>query len=231
VEIGYLNPLAPFYAEQWNSEHEDNILVGCDCALLFPGRAELRLEVMVDDLQMDKDSEPNEVAAGLEVKAINPLLSGASLVGSSYRLATNRTYGHRVDWNRFTQEGTVMGLPGGPDQDRFDAWASLAPGDPYLVTLGYGLSRRGEGRVDDPQDQRPTRARFPSGVVETTHSLAMEAAWRPSWALRARAKAEWSWEANAGNVAGKDDREFALSLWMECALRSTGTVAIGGAGE
>jgi hypothetical protein len=59
----------------------------------------------------------------------------------------------------------------------------------------------------------------------------MEAAWRPSWALRARAKAEWSWEANAGNVAGKDDREFALSLWMECALRSTGTVAIGGAGE
>lgn len=231
VELGYLNPLAPFYAEQWNSGWEDNILAACDCALLFPGRAEVRCEVMLDDFQVDEGSEPHEVAVGLDVRAVNPLLREWSLVGCSYSLVTNRTYGHRVAWNRFMQEGAVMGYPGGPDGDRLEAWASLALGDPYLVTLGYQLVRRGEGRASDSQAEPAKSLRFPSGVVENAHTLAAELAWHPSYHVRVKAKAAWSRTFNAGNLEDNDDRAATLGLWVEYALRSTRPVAGGGADE
>lgn len=227
AEIGYLNPIAPFYAEQWNSGWEDNVLAACDCALLFPGRAEVRFELVFDDLQVDKGGEPNEMAAGLAVRAANPLLADLSLVGCSYRLVTNRTYGHRVEWNRFTQEGVVMGYPGGPDGDRLEAWASLAVGRPYLVRLGYELVRQGEGRAGNSQTEPAKSLRFPSGVVERAHTLAAEVAWRPAYPLRVKASARWSWSVNADNIEGNDDETIAVGLWVEYAVRSISKAAIG----
>lgn len=231
LEVRYSNPLAPLYAEQWNSGSEDNVLAACDCALLFPGRGELRCEVLIDDFQIDKGSEPHEVGFGLEVLGLNPLFAEGSLVGSSYRLVTNRTYGHRVPWNRFTQEGVVMGYPAGPDGDRFDVWASLAVGEPCLITLGYELVRRGKGRAADSQEEPAVSLRFPSGVAEKTQTVAAEVAWRPSFALRVKANGRWSATANAGNIAGNDDRTVRLGLWVEYVLRSTRSVGAGGTGD
>ena len=51
--LGYLNPMAPFYAEQWNSRSDDNILMAGDVSFLLPGRIDVRAEVVVDDFQLD----------------------------------------------------------------------------------------------------------------------------------------------------------------------------------
>lgn len=213
-EFGYLNPAGAFYAEQWNSGAEDNILVSVDGALLLPGRAEVRAEVLFDDFQIDSGSEPNEIGLGLSATAANPLRPGASLAGVTYALVTNRTYGHRLDLNRFVQENEVMGFAAGPDADRLEVWSSAAVRDCYQVRIGYTLERRGEGRVDDPQDEPGRSLRFPSGTVESTHTLSAEVSWRPSRALSVEAAAEWSEVANAGNVDGQDcdDARVALSL-------------------
>jgi hypothetical protein len=125
----------------------------------------------------------------------------------------------------------VMGYPAGPDGDRLEAWVSLAGGEPYLVTLGYEFVRRGEGRASDPQAEPGKSLRFPSGVVEKTHSLAAEIAWRPSYSLHVRANAKWSRTVNAGNVEDDDDRTLRIGLWAEYALRSAKPAPAGGADE
>jgi hypothetical protein len=219
-EFGYLNPLGVFYAEQWNSGREDNILISVDGALLLPGRAEVRAEVVADDFQIDPGSEPHKMGLGMSVTAVNPLGPATSLVGLTYCLVTNRTYGHKVSWNRFTQEGHVMGFPGGPDADRLEVWSSAALGDCYHLKVAYTLERSGEGRVDDPQDGHGGSLRFPSGTVESNHTVAAEASWRPSGPLLVTATAEWWKMTNAGNVDGADDDGLRLILRLAYDLRS-----------
>lgn len=220
-ELGYSVPLASFYAEQWNSEEEDNILISSDFGLVFPGCVEVRGEVLFDDFQIDEASEPNEVALGLEVRAVNPLVRVGSVLGLSYHLVTNRTYGHKVAWNRFMQEGIVMGYPDGPDGDRLSASASFALGQPCWLNLGYERVRQGEGRATDPQDELGTHLRFPSGVVETVDSLFVEIAWRPCWPLYVTAGLGWSGTDNVGNRKGVDHDGYHLALGLQYSFRLT----------
>lgn len=203
-ELGYLNPLAPFYAEQWNSDWNDNIFIDGGFSFLFPGRAEVRGEVMVDDFQIDFKSEPNEMGFGLSLNAVNPLLGDAAHWGCSYFRVANRTYGHRIAWNRFMQEGKVMGYPDGPDGDRFGIWSSWAPEDALELRIGYGLKRQGEDRASDPQDEKGRPGKFPSGTVETVHTVGADVSWRPSYVFLVRGAVEWSNETSIGNVRGED---------------------------
>jgi len=211
IEFGYLNPLAAFYADQWNGGRDDNLLVGGDAALLFPGRAEVRAEVMFDDFQIDPGSEPHKMALGIGAMLVGPIRPEAATVGFTYCLATNRTYGHREAYNRFVQEGRVMGLAGGPDSDRLEVWARISVSDPVEVRLAYLVTRRGEGRLEDPQLEPGPSLRFPSGTVESVHSVGAQASWRPSRALEVRAAARWQRTLNAGNRDG-DDRDEATAL-------------------
>ena len=220
-ELGYLNPLAPFYAEQWNLGDNDNILLGGDFSYLFPGYAEVRGELVVDDFQIDPGSEPNEMGFGLAADAVNPLYAGGSVVGASYFRIANRTYGHAVPWNRFTQEGRMMGYPDGPDGDRFEIWSSVASDrlscgvcDQFSLRIAYSLRRQGQGRVTDSQVEPGRRTKFPSGTVETTQAVAAELSWRPSYPLLVKGTVGWSRTENAGNTWGQthDGFEFTLNL-------------------
>ena len=218
-EPGYLNPLAPLYAEQWNTYRNDNLFVGGDVRFSLPGRGELRAEVVIDDFQIDPDSEPNEVGFGIWADAINPWLGDRSVVSCSYVRVANRTYGHAIAWNRFVQEGQVMGFPGGPDGDSFCARSTWAPWNSVEVAAGYSLTRRGEGRVDDSQDQPGRRTKFPSGVVETEHRLAADVAWRPFYSLDIHGCVGWSSTHNAGNTDGRTRSGIELSVALAYDLR------------
>jgi hypothetical protein len=220
-QLGYSLPMAAFYAEQWNSEEEDNILIGSGFGLVFPGCAEVRGEVLFDDFQIDPGSEPNEVGLGLEVRAVNPLVRVGSVLGLSYHLVTNRTYGHKVSWNRFVQEGVLIGYPDGPDGDRLGASASFALGEPYWLKISYERVRQGEGRVSDPQEEPGRHLRFPSGIVETKNSFLAELAWRPCWPLYVTADLGWSRAENVGNREGVDHDGFNLALGIQYFLRLT----------
>ena len=220
-QLGYSLPMAAFYAEQWNSGEEDNILISSDFGLVFPGRAEVRGEVLFDDFQIDEASEPNEVGLGLEVRAVNPLVRVGSILGLSYHLVTNRTYGHRVSWNRFMQEGIVMGYPDGPDGDRLGVSASFTLGEPYWIEARYERVRQGEGKATDPQDEPGRHLRFPSGTVETTNSFLAEIAWRPCWSLYVTADVGWSGTENVGNREGIEHDGYTLALGIQYFIRFT----------
>jgi hypothetical protein len=220
LEPAYLNPLAALYAEQWNSGRNDNVLVGGDFSLVFAGSAEVRGEIVIDDFQIDAGSEPQELGAGVSLRVVNPLLACGSIVGSSYYLVTNRTYGHNVAWNRLVQEGRPMGYPEGPDGDAFKVWALTPLGRAWSVQLAYTRSRRGEGRIDRPQDEPGRSLRFPSGVVETGQTVTLETIWRPFHTLGLTACGAWSDVGNTGNVCGASNDRLWLSLKVEYTLRA-----------
>jgi hypothetical protein len=215
----YLNPLTVFYADQWNSGWNDNILIAGDFSLLFPRRAEIRGELVIDDFQYDFGTEPHEFGAGIFVNAINPFYSPASLVGASYYHIRNQTYGHFVEWNRFIQEGQVMGYPDGPDGDRFASWLTLALPEGMVWRADYSLTRKGEGRATDVQEAIGPRVAFPSGTVETSHLAGLAVEWRPSHAWLVSTGLSYHHIRNVGNREGVDRSGWNLSLGARLDLR------------
>lgn len=212
LEAGYFSPFTVFYAEQWNSEQDDNILIGGDLSVLMPGHAEIRGEIMIDDFQYDLTTEPHEFAAGLTATAINPVYPEISVVGASYFHVRNRTYGHLIDHNRFTHEGSVMGYPDGPDGDRLRVWSSLAFPDPVLWTLDYVFKRKGEGEATDSLGPTGPKVKFPSGTVETRNAIGVGLVWRPAYEWWVGARLEWSEARNADHIAGRTRRGLTLTV-------------------
>ncbi|MFH1312928.1 MAG: capsule assembly Wzi family protein [Candidatus Eisenbacteria bacterium] len=202
-EPAYFNPFTVLYAEQWNSDWNDNILIAGDLSFLFPGRAEIRAEIMIDDFQYDFETEPHEVAAGLTVLATNPLKPDASLIGGSYFHVTNRTYGHVIDLNRFVQEGHVIGYPGGPDGDKLKLWCTAAFPDPLLWTLDYTFRRDGEGEATDSLARTGSKAKFPTGVVWRRHCVGFDITWRPAYFWSVGGRIEWSDDENYEHIEGR----------------------------
>ena len=215
----YINPLTIFYADQWNSGWNDNILVAGDFALLFPQCAEIRGEMMVDDFQYDFGSEPHEFGAGLSVTAINPLQRGASLLGASYYHIRNQTYGHFVTWNRFIQEGEVMGYDDGPDGDRLELWVTFARPESMQWKAQYHRRRKGEGQASDIQKEKGPRVDFPSGTVETSNRLEIELAWRPSHVWVLEVGGSYHRTRNKDHVEGVEDDGWDLFLRAQFNLK------------
>jgi len=212
LEPVYLNPLTIFYADQWNSGWNDNILISGDFALLFPRHLEIRGELMIDDFQYDFGNEPHEFGAGLSITAVNPLDAAASLLGASYYHIRNQTYGHFVSWNRFIQEGKVMGYGDGPDGDRFDLWVTLARPESVNWKARYRFRRKGEGQATDVQEEKGPRVDFPSGTVETSNSVGIEVAWRPTHMWLLTAGGDYHSTRNKEHSEGTDDEGWELFL-------------------
>ena len=207
----YLNPVSVFYAEQWNSRTEDNVLFAGDFTLLFPRAAELRFEVVIDDFQYDFEN-PHEMGLGFDLRARNPLLDLYSLFGCSYFHIRNGTYGHKVDYNRYTHENKIIGYPSGPDGDLLEVWFSFSLPTEALWTVRFSQRRQGEGRVSDPQDEPPEDAGFPSGAVEKTLRAGLDVAWRPSYNVLVKGGIEWYGIRNETNVEGSDADEVRVAM-------------------
>jgi hypothetical protein len=208
----YMNPLTIFYADQWNSDSNDNILIAGDFSFLFPGRAEIRGEVMIDDFQYDFETEPHEVGAGMTLTAVNPFRPATSLMGAFYYRVANHTYGHVVEWNRFIQEGRLIGYPDGPDTDKLGLWLNLSIPVNVTWTMDYTYRRKGEGSATEVQGAENPGGPFPSGTVETTHAAGLEVVWRPSYAWQIMAGARYSRVRNAGHEEGARDDDWEVVI-------------------
>jgi hypothetical protein len=211
-EPAYLNPLVLFYAEQWNSRFQDNLFLATDFAFLLPGRADVRGEIIIDDLQYEAGSEPHLYGLGLSVDAVSPLRGDVALVGGSYYHIRNEVYGHTVPHNRYTHQGELIGYPDGPDGDRLRLWASVVFPVSLEWKVDYVHRRQGEGRVEDRQEAEGERTPFPSGVVERHHRVGLGLSWRPShrWALGGRV--EYRDIRNPGNVERSADSGFMFEI-------------------
>jgi hypothetical protein len=211
-EPAYMNPLTIFYADQWNSGRNDNILVAGDFTLLFPQYAEIRGEMMIDDFQYDFGNEPHEFGAGLSLTAVNPLDPGSSLAGASYYHIRNQTYGHFVSWNRFIHDGEVMGYDDGPDGDNLAMWVIFARPESMQWKADLELRRKGEGRATDVQDETGPRVDFPSGTVETALRAGIGIVWRPSHMWLLEVGGWYRRTRNMDNVEGADDDGWCFFL-------------------
>jgi|GEM_PF-1727280 len=207
----YLNPVSVFYAGQWNSRTQDNVLFAGDFTLLFARAAELRFEVVVDDFQYDF-AKPHELGFGVDLKARNPISDLYSLFGCSYFHIRNGTYGHKVEYNRYTHENSIIGYPYGPDGDLVEVRFAFSLPTEALWTVRFSQRRQGEGRVSDPQDEPPDDERFPSGTVEKTLRLGFDVSWRPTYNWLVEGGVEWYSVRNEDNIEDADGDDIRVAL-------------------
>jgi hypothetical protein len=215
----YLNPVTVFYAEQWNSRSDDNVLLAGDFSLLFPGTAEFRGEILIDDFQYDFE-KPHEMGFGVDAGVRNPFLDLYSLLGCSYFHIRNGTYGHKTEYGRYTHENEIIGFPYGPDGDYLKVRFSFSIPREALWTVRFSQRRQGEGRVSDPQDEPPEDQRFPSGTVEKTLTAGFDLSWRPSYTWLIDGGLEWYEVDNVGNAPGTCESGFRAALGVTFNFKS-----------
>ncbi len=162
-ELCYLNPLTIYYGEQFNHRKDDNILLGGDLSWYFPG-GRVYGELLVDDFQYDFHSEPQQIGinGGLDL-----VRAAGVWLNLEYTRVNNWVYGQNRPWNRYTYRGKVIGWEVGPDADQLSATLLYPLGSHLWTRFTLRVRRKGEGRVDKPQNTVvPWPKSFPSGVVE-----------------------------------------------------------------
>lgn len=165
----YFNPLLPYYWEQFNSWADDNIYMGADFVWWPFRHTRVFGELMIDDFQIDFVSELDQVGLDLGVTRLGFWSFDRLRADLQYTQIRNYVYGQRLTHNRFTNYGVIIGSSLGPDVDRLRYAASYVATDELTVSLGGVFSRRGEGRISDPQDiNLPRSMKFPSGIIEKT---------------------------------------------------------------
>lgn len=156
---GYLNPLIPYYATQFNSNLDDNVMFDFDLSAIPVDGLRVYGELLIDDLQY-RGSGPNALAftAGF-------YKAGDLDISLEYTRANRWVYTHRVTECQYIHFGSIIGDPIGPDGDRVTVEISRFMGPRTWAGLRLSYARKGEATVEDRfVGEHPTS--FPSGVVE-----------------------------------------------------------------
>lgn len=165
----YMNPLLPYYWEQYNNRRDDNIYMGVDFIWWPFDRTRLYGELLLDDFQIDFVSEPHQIGFDLGLSRLGFPHTARLRVDLQYTQIRNYVYGQLKRSNIFIHNGVVIGSSLGPDSDRFRYSAAYALTRDITVTLSGSYRRKGEGRITDPQNMLlPKNEPFPSGIVEKT---------------------------------------------------------------
>ena len=221
-EPHYLNPLLPYYGEQYNKDSDDNILWSFDIALSTFKNKELYFELLVDDFQYDFESEPHQTGFQVGLNYAEPFGWMRSYVNLEYTKINNWVYGQNKPWNRYTYHGWGMGSVLGPDADRwsFELIYHFTK-DIDLAFLGE-YRRKGEGRIDTLQTPAvPSSKKFPSGVVEYTNQHKFIVTYQPSANFKLDLSVEYDKIKNLENESGNKMDAFvfkaklSLNLWKE----------------
>ena len=222
LEPYYLNPLLPYYGEQYNQDQDDNALWSFDLALTWFKNKEFYAEILVDDFQYDFESEPQQTGfqIGINYAQIFGLKRG--FANLEYTRINNWVYGQNKLWNTYTYHGFGMGSILGPDADRLFFDFTYHLGKDLQISLSEEYRRKGEGRIQTPQTSAvPYPKRFPSGIVEYSNQIRFETSYQTS----PHFKLDWAWGyttvKNFQNTGGSKADDFFLEasldvhLWKE----------------
>jgi hypothetical protein len=233
-EWHFLNPFIFYHGEQLNekglNEKQNGNTFG---ALDFVARPKPGLELygqlLVDDVQIEKtrrgDLEPNEIAYLVGTEIADPLGARGASVGMEYTRAANRTYNTIQPWEKFLHRRRPLAHFLGNDFDRWLLRATTYAGKQTQIFLATELRRRGEGRLDAVFDQpfleaslEPGyREKFPTGVVEKSRHLRLEARWHPRPGFFLAVQGQHVRYKNFAHRAGLKERDAGLFLqvWWE----------------
>ncbi len=222
LEPYYLNPLLPYYGEQFNQDADDNLLWGFDLALTWFKNKEFYAEILVDDFQYDFKSEPHQTGFQIGLNYAQIFGLEKSFVNLEYTKINNWVYGQNKPWNRYTYHGFGMGSILGPDADRLFLKFIYHLTKDIQVFFSEEYKRKGEGKIETSQTSAVSYPKkFPSGVVEYSNEIRFDAAYQP----RSNFKLDWACGytriRNYQNVGGKRANDFLLemslnlNLWKE----------------
>lgn len=218
----YLNPILPYYGEQYNHDIDDNILWSFDFSLSRYKNKEFYFELLVDDFQYDFKSEPHQTGYRLGLNYADPFGFKRSLVNLEYTKINNWVYGQNKPWNIYTYQGLGMGSILGPDADRW----SLSVLHHFTKDLDFVLLeeyiRKGEGRINTSQaGVVPSSKKFPSGIVEYINKIKFTATYQPDSDFKIDLSGEYEKIKNQGNQCGRNEdtvilqAKLSLFLWKE----------------
>jgi len=171
----YLNPILPYYWEQYNIRQNDNVYMGADFVWWPFAGTRIHGELLIDDFQIDFKSEPHQVGFDIGFSRLGVLGQERLRLDGQYTKIRKYVYGQVRQQNIFTNNGIVIGSSLGPDADRARCRASYSLSSDITLCLGGSLVRKGEGRATDPQSSAvPKGEAFPSGIVERASTIYLE---------------------------------------------------------
>lgn len=170
----YLNPFLPYYWEQWNQRQEDNIMFGADFVVYWPQRARIFGELLVDDFQIDFESEPHQVGYKLGIDALEPFGLRRIFTKLTYTRLNPTVYGQILRRNLYLHKGEPLGYFAGNDQDRWLGLLRYHASVNFDFELELQRQRRGEGKIGVFEVAAvPYQDQFPTGVVEKSTKLTL----------------------------------------------------------
>ena len=222
LEPYYLNPLLPYYGEQYNQDVDDNPLWAFDLALTWFKNKEFYAEILVDDFQYDFKSEPQQTGFQIGFDGAQIFGLKKSYMNIEYTKINNWVYGQNKPWNIYTYHGFGMGSILGPDADRLFLKLVYHLNQDIGVSFSEDYKRKGEGRIETPQTPAvPHSKKFPSGIVEYSNQIRFETSYQPS--SNFKLDLAWGYKRieNFQNASGKKVDDFglemrlSLNLWKE----------------
>lgn len=215
VEAYYLNPLLWYHGAQLNEKRDDNTFFAFDFNLRPKRDIVLYGEFLIDDFQIEKESqgdkEPNELAYFGGLSILDPFSFRGTEINLEYTRINNWTYNQIEERNRYVNRRRLLGNPLGPDTDRIAVGFSRWLRKGLKSTLSYRKTRSGEGSVSSPWNQPWMSAqgeykeRFPSGVVETEDDFGLALQYRHSNTLGCRLEWDYLNIVNYQNVENRKE--------------------------
>ena len=174
-EFYYLNPILPFYWEQYNNKIDDNVYMGLDLTWWATTGLIIYGELLIDDFQIDFVSEPHQIGFNLGFSQIGLFLSPNLQIMADYTQIRNTVYTQNKFYNVYAHDRVVIGSSLGTDADRL-RYKLTYHATPFLrVSLGGHYDRKGEGRYWDEYPQSvPDEEKFPSGRVQNRYDNYLE---------------------------------------------------------
>jgi hypothetical protein len=213
LEWHYLNPFLPYYWEQWNEGTDDNVFFGADLVVYWPKHARIFAELLIDDFQIDFESEPHQVGYKIGLDALEPFGAGRLFARFSYTRVNTTVYGQNKAQNIYLHEGESIGFFGGNDQDRWRALLRYHAGDELDLEAEFLYQRRGEGRIVQHEEWGvPYGVPFPSGVVEKVPSLVLRGEFFLPQMLEGHLEFSYSSISNYRNLEGVDKDIYGIDI-------------------
>jgi len=179
MEWYYMNPLLPYYASQWNSDQDDNVLVSADFAVRPVDGLKLYGQFLVDDFSYSGD-DPNALGYIAGFYASDPLGFSGTDFRAEYTRVDTYAYTHRVTENQFTHYGWVIGHNLGPDADYLLMELGRMINVDMSLKLSYAFERQGVHTVRSRlHGEDYEQMEFPSEPVEQQHKIGLQFLWEP----------------------------------------------------
>ena len=208
LEWKYANPVTFYYALQYNTKADDNVMFAFDAAIRPVDGVRLYAEWIIDDIQYESDSnDPHAVAWLLGVTWYPQYLDRHLGIHSEYARVNRWAYTHLDPDNQFTHFGYAIGHPISNDSDRLSLSASYQFTVSTAAEVQAVLTRHGAGTIADRfHGEDYDSLLFPTGVVARTIEIGGRFSYRPLDAWNLFLSYRWQHTQNSEHRRAETDR-------------------------